>query len=172
MVKGKTMKHSQRAMRIALLFSCALLCQVSIVGMFSAQAKPQQRSPFRYVIYDKSYLNEDGNSELRLHVLMERVAFSEDNLRFLFQLILKRFPTGKHISVYVNTDIKQTKTPEEVETLPSDSDKGDYSFRESPTAFLLKNGDNELIRYNQYPTDGRWRTIILKGRDPMNSKSN
>lgn len=75
------------------------------------------RSPFRYVIVAgvsdlEKYVNRFDDS-LSLEVLMEDRSFNERNLRQLFELISKRFPNQKLLSIDVYTTLDAIKTPEE-----------------------------------------------------------
>jgi hypothetical protein len=88
----------------------------SILALSHPQSGPPQQNqvavpqpPFRYVILKKTLLH---NGRV-LIVLMEAEHFSEDNLRELFKLLSKRFPTPGELHVGVFTNLSQLPTPEE-----------------------------------------------------------
>lgn len=154
--------------RIGLL----LLMQVFVI--VPSQNASQRRlhethtAPFRYVICG----NEMGAIGSRqVTVLLDPVAFTEENLKKLFYLVAKRFPEPAPLLVWVKTSLWQIETPEENE-LPKMSDVGDDPHSDQfPQALLMRTNGNELFRYSsdEKPPYRRLKTVILKGRDPFDT---
>ena len=121
-------------------------------------------SPFRYVIVagvtklDK-YVNRFDDS-LSMEVLVEDKAFNEKNLRELFGLLSKRFPSQNVLSAWVYTSIDAIKTPEENDH--SDLKGPIKNYRQFKYAFFSRrpNKCDSFITY-AYPGEEE-ETINLK----------
>lgn len=97
------------------------VCLLAIV--FSSISKAQNiglaknnSTNFRYLIaFDNVGKIDEDNKRLGrgLIVLIEKSAFTEENLKTLYGLLTKRFIDTNTLTVVVETDINQIPTPEE-----------------------------------------------------------
>ena len=153
-----------------------LVCAVNIGVLPDERTRATQtdandktfRSPFRYVIAS----NEIDDKERGIDVVMERKAFSEQNLKLLYQLLANRFPIPYDMTVFCYTDLEDIPTPEErdgpISTPPEGPGPRTTTRRASakmaghpqPLAVFLRNEANECIRYRYFPTPkskpGEW----------------
>jgi hypothetical protein len=136
------------------------------------QKSEQTSKEFRYVIISESVEDADDPDIARrnVEVLLDERAFSEETLKRLFDLCSLRFPKPDWMFVWVSTNLKQVATPEERD-LPSVSEsKGNPESDKYHWAVLIRDGDNELFRYNPNPPSPEIKTVILKGAHPFASK--
>jgi len=152
-------------------------------------------SSFRYVIIYNEVVDavhnldssRTGPKQRFVDVLMQEEAFSEENLRTLYQSISKRFPEPQHLSVSVVTNISDTETPDEHEgphssesgpPTPPKSNSGPSSDItvasngiEHPRATFIRTDKAEMIRY-RYPTPKgvKLGEIVLRGPDSEKTK--
>ena len=129
----------------------------------------QPRPRFRYAIVESGLLH---NGRL-LFVLIDAEAYSEQNLRELFQLVSKRFPQPVQLWITVCTNLRQIPTPEEIDYLSAHPD--DNSIIESldvekyPGAEYARSKEAEYFEYS--PGAGQpKKTIIMAGKDPTRPK--
>lgn len=71
------------------------------------------RSPVRYVVVYKE-INEDTNNRM-IDVLIAEQQYNQKNLKAVFDLIKKRFPSPDYLSINVHTSLATIETPEERE---------------------------------------------------------
>ncbi len=143
---------------------CAILSVIFLL-LASGEAKPPSwqgknlgrvdsaslpyRSKFRYVIAYNLIdpLGPNSTERRSIGVLMEPAAFTEDNLKLLFELVSKRFPDPTLMYVDVFTDLEDIATPEEQES-PAMSELPSSQERiPRVQASFIRNGTNRLIRY-------------------------
>ena len=145
---------------------------------FNMSPKPQDRkiderhiSEFRYIITSNEVDERFTTHSRSVGVLMDKDAFTEENLTKLYKLISKRFPEPNWLYVWVNTSLWQVDTPEEA-NLGRFSERGyDPHDDQYPSALLMRVNDNEFFRYSpEGPPYFKMKTVILKGVDPFNSK--
>jgi hypothetical protein len=127
------------------------------------------RSPFRYAIVR----NEVAKTHpvRQVGILMEEGAFTEENLRFVYQLVVKRFPEPYEMDIWVYTSLVDVPTPEEVDAGGRSEMKNPPPVSGRPTAVSVRNDYNEYINY-YYPTpkgqeNGR---IVIRAPEKQNSK--
>ena len=93
----------------------------------------QYLSPVRYVIvYDD--IIKLAFDERRIEILMEANQYNEENLKTIFELVKKRFPSPLALSIKVHTSLKTIETPEEREKADSSEGRFPYSPWEYKTA--------------------------------------
>src|SRR4051812_10817434 len=156
------------------------LILIELVGFTGGFSKPtnvhkgrpfvvQPRPRFRYAIVESGLLH---NGRL-LFVLIDAEAYSEQNLRELFQLVSKRFPQPTELWITVCTNLRQIPTPEEIDYLSAHPD--DNSIIESldvakyPSAEYARSKQAEYFEYS--PGAGQpKKTIIIAGKDPTSPK--
>jgi len=127
------------------------------------------RRPFRYIIYLNEVSDDNGPQERSryLEVLLDRKAYSEKTLRELFHLLSERFPTPANMDVQVFTSIEQVPAPEEM-GMGSSEQPDNPRVEKHPSAFMIRQGGNEIIRYfYRYPYRVE-RTVVIKGKDLIN----
>jgi hypothetical protein len=128
--------------------------------------------PFRYIILSNSVDDEKTPelAERRVSVLLDDESFSEETLKKLFRLLAKRFPKPEWMVITVHTSLKQVPTPEE-EDLGSVSEADQQpDYFNYHWAVLIRDKDNELFRYNPNPSVREIKTVIMRGRDPYNTR--
>lgn len=152
-------------LRLCLLF----LLQTSALAIQQEQrVYERHNAPFRYVICGNT-ISPVG--ERKIIVLLDPVAFSEDNLKKVYFFVAKRFPEPADLSVWVYTSLWQVETPEEAE-IPHISDIGDDPHNNQfQYALLMRVRGNELFRYSsdEKPPYRRLKTVIITGRDPFDA---
>ena len=159
------MKNTFSSGRVMLLLAFLAVGFVTAAGQ--RVNTPEKRnlfvSPFRYVIIENRVEKDPNTTETRLvvEVLLDRKAFSEENLRVLFKLISRRFPDAEVLDAWVYTSLEQAPTPEERdEGTTSESQKG-------PTtrhywAFYLRSVECEYFRYSPLADKSNIRTVQLR----------
>jgi hypothetical protein len=165
----------RRILFITLLHICLLL--QSTQALYSRSAPQDRRiderhiSDFRYIIFSNEVDKRFKEHTRNVGVLMDKDAFTEDNLKKLYALISKRFSEPSWLRVWVRTSLWDIATPEEAE-LPNISERGfDPHDEQWPWALLIRVDDNELFRYSsEGPPYLKMKTVILKGVDPFGTK--
>ena len=150
---------------ILLLLTCCLL--TSGQKLYGQDNREANSSSFRYVIIENR-LDEDANpGEKRrvVEVLLDRRAFSEKNLRILFQLVSKRFADDDLLDVWVHTSLEQAPTPEERDAGATSEDP-DESTKHFYWAWYLRSSDDEFFRYSPRNDKSGNRLIQLKSKGP------
>ncbi|MEK6299509.1 MAG: hypothetical protein AABO41_02210 [Acidobacteriota bacterium] len=128
----------------------------------AGEDRPQ--SKFRYVIL---YDSVDPNlSQRYVEVLLDESAFREETLKELFALVSKRYRRPEWMFVRVATSLRQVATPEERDWPNISESRVVPEPDPHPSAILLRQDGNELIRYTPSPPDAKQRTVILRGKDP------
>ena len=127
------------------------------------------RSPFRYTIVRNEIAK--AHPVRQAGILMEEGAFTEENLRHLYQLVVKRFPEPSQIDIWVYTSLVDVPTPEEVDAGGMSEMKNPPPMSGRPTAVCVRNDYNEYINY-YYATpraqeNGR---IVIRAPEKQNSK--
>ena len=109
------------------------------------------RSKFRYVVvYSELERSvKKGKYDTRfVDVLIDKRAFSVQNLRILFDLLSKRFPKPHTLFVTVYTDLEDIETPEEHE-------RGRFS--ETTDSTDLPNEQDTAI----FTREGRTKNVVI-----------
>jgi hypothetical protein len=112
----------------------------------SAQLGIYKSSPFRYVIVH----NEVAKTyQIRqVWVLMEEKAFTEDNLRVLYQLVVKRYPEPSSMDVTVLSNLEDVATPEEADNaIGYSEEKNPPKYSGAPNAVFVRHSYAEFINY-------------------------
>jgi hypothetical protein len=156
-----------------------LVCAVNIGILPDERTRAMQtdaddktfRSPFRYVIASNEIDDRFNEKSRGIDVVMDRKAFSEQNLKLLYQLLAKRFPIPYDMTVFCYTDLEDIPTPEERDGPISTPPEGPglrtttrvsakMAGHPHPLAVFLRNEANECIRYKYFPTPksmpGEW----------------
>src|SRR5688572_28362400 len=129
------------------VFVLLLLVSTGLGQGKRAESPSFQFSPFRYVIIENRIEKDDSETSRIVEVLLEERAFSEQNLRILFELLSKRFPTEDSLHVRVHTSLDQAPTPEE-------RDEGGTSGNPEPSrrkyywAVYVRSDYDEHFRYS------------------------
>ena len=125
---------------------------------------------FDYLIYANDLVSPE-NPELcrrNLYVLMDENAFNEGNLRELFSVLSDAFPEPRRFGVTVNTSLAQVRPmgpsrgSEQPE--PPNADKHHW-------ARYRRDREDEFFRYIANPPEGKWTTVIIRGKDPAAAQS-
>ena len=106
---GKMNLYTRLEIKTALVLLIALAF-LPVWGQKGKQSGNVKSPPLRYVFIENRI--DDGGDRRILQVLMDEKAFSERNLRILFELIGKRFPNDDLV-VSVFTSLEDAPTPEE-----------------------------------------------------------
>lgn len=133
------------------------------------------RSPFRYVITSNDVVGRGRKrrgSYRTVGVLLEEKAFSEENLKVLFNLLTRRFVQPNDMNVWVSTNLEQIPTPEESEAGARSEAPDSPTLDRYPTALFIRKHGNELFRYTPNPPSTEVKTVILKGRDLQAARIN
>jgi hypothetical protein len=127
------------------------------------------RSPFRYAIIGNEVAK--ARPVRQVGILMEEGAFTEENLRVVYQLIVKRFPKPYQMNVWVYTSLIDVPTPEETDAGGQSEMKNPPPESGRPTAVCVRNYYNEYINY-YYPTPtGQGKgEIVLRAPEKHHSK--
>lgn len=143
-------------------------------GRYMLQGSDQRRSsrvPFRYVIISNEVNGKPSapNDGYRyVEVLLDDRAFSESNLKELFKLVSRRFPTPRVLHVQVYTSLEDVETPEERDAGRASEGPDDPSADRYHRAFYLRDADgDEWFSYNPNPPSREIRTVVLKGSNPQ-----
>jgi hypothetical protein len=175
-----------------------------ITGFNNGIQKPSTQETtgpsFRYVIIYNEVVDavkdldstRTGTKQRFVDILMEEDAFKEQNLRFLYESVSRRFPEPQLLNVSVVTNLCDTETPEEHEGPRTSEPEGPapvedraklsssaetFNAVEHPRAVFIRTGDTEMIRY-RYPTPkgAKQGEIVLRhaeqGKTRQNSKPN
>lgn len=159
---------------------CGVVLMLASNSVLSRQAsRPQSdndikehTTSFRYIIFGDS-VDETGGSESAertVQVLLDDKAFSEETLRTLLRFISRRYPRPDWMTVWVLTNLKQIRTPEEEDRGRVSGTKSDPEFYQHHRALLIRHNGNELFRYNPNPPSPEMKTVIINGRDPQGPK--
>jgi hypothetical protein len=115
------------------------------------------RSSIRYIIIYNE-VSKTTYPTRNVEILMEESAFNEENLKQLFELLDKRFPTPENLFVTVHTSIRTIDTPEE-------RDIGNYSLEAGRlTDEINKHKDAFFIRYENGYRRIRYTTSLSPKR--------
>jgi hypothetical protein len=155
------------------ILCCALfvlLTSAPISACYANQAQQEmvpklERVDFHYVIFKNSLTKPDAPTDgiRNISLLLDEDAFTETNLRKLFQVISKAIPQPERLILMVYTSVKQVYTPE-------------YTMSGAPTppeyynhhrAIYSRGKENEFFRYTLTPTNTNrdLKTVILRGKD-------
>jgi len=107
------------------------------------------RSPFRYVIVRNDFVK--AASIRQVGILMEDDDFTEENLKSIYQLVVKRFPEPYDMNIEVYTSLVDAPTPEEIDGGGMSEMKNPPPASGRPTAVVIRNPNGEFINY-YYPT--------------------
>lgn len=162
---------SNTTVRRAITFSViSVLVALGAFGTGAAQFRLGTSSPFRYVIVHNEVAK--AASVRQVWVLMEQEAFTKENLKTLYQLVVKRYPQPYTMNIWVFTNLDDVSAPEE-----ADDDHGESEVKDgrplsgAPTAVCVRNPYNEYINYFDYRPNGQGHgKIIVRG--PEKQKSN
>jgi hypothetical protein len=164
-------------------------------GSYKTPQKQERTAPsFRYVIVFNDVVdavhevdpNRTGPKQRFVDVLIDKEAFTEENLKLLYQSLSNRFPDPQLLSVSVATSLSDIETPEEHEGPHSSEPEGPAprqregspsSTRQTPSAIgnphaiFIRTAVTEFIRY-WYPTPKgeKQDEIVLRGADPEKTK--
>ena len=144
-----------------------------LVGISAQESRSRafapDRSPFRYVLISDAVVAQENETSQRgsryITVLMDGTAFSEPNLKILFELISKRHLKSVRLIVDVYTSLQQVKTPEEMDIASVSEQPYDTSLDRYPRAAYVRHGGDEFFRYTKHPPDPAMTTIVLRGSD-------
>jgi len=145
-----------------LVFLLFLAC-LQISGQSLQDDRKTSESHFRYVIIENR-LDEDTKTEDKrrvVEVLLDKKAFSERNLRLLFQLVSKRFADDELLDVWVHTSLEQAPTPEERDKGGTSEDP-DRSTKRDYWAAYLRSTDDEYFRYSPPKDKSDIKTIQIR----------
>jgi hypothetical protein len=100
---------------------------------------------------------------------MDPRAFSEKNLRELFNLVARRFPDPEELHVGAFTSLDQLPTPEEQDyMLKTNTDWLPFmdQIEKQPGAVYARKGGSEGFKYSS--ANGKPKTtVIMKGNNPF-----
>ena len=166
-----------------------------IEGSYRTSSRQKRTAPsFRYVIAFNDIVdavhevdpNRTGPKQRFVDVLIEKEAFTEENLKSLYQSLSNRFPDPQSLIVSVATSLSDIETPEEHEGPGSSECEGPAPRRrdgppssttqnpgaiEHPHAIFIRNAVTELIRY-WYPTPKgeKQYEIVLRSAGPEKTR--
>ncbi len=158
-VRGKSISNL-----ISLIVMLALCTHIAF-GQARENLANRPSPHFRYVIVFDGPLH---NGRL-VEVLMESGAFSEKNLRELFDHLVTRFADPEELYVGVFTSLDQLPTPEEQDYMVRSGD--DWlpfmaQVEKQPNAVFKRFKGNEGLKYSF--GDGKpAKILILKGNNPF-----
>jgi hypothetical protein len=133
-----------------------------------AQAKVPFRSDFRYIVLSTE-VRSFGDVKVRgVVVLLDEAAFSEDNLRRLFELLSKRYPDPEWMDAHVLTSLEQVQTPEEHDVYGNASIQGGFGnlirYNDFNRAIFFRYGEKQFFRYTSNLGSGEnLKTVVIKG---------
>ena len=139
----------------------------------AAQYRLHTSSSFRYAIV-RSEVSKALPAR-QVWVLMEERAFTEENLKSLYQFVVKRFPEPYQMDIWVYTSLQDVPTPEE-----ADSDEGMSEVKDAPplsgapTAVCVRNEKTEYINYFFPRSEGprTWKNHHSRPRKTKMKSSN
>lgn len=147
------------------------------LGASTTTAAPQKKQPvfrseFRYVILSNDIESVGRKYRTRsIEVLLDPNAFSEPNLRDLFELLLNRYPKPDWMFVDVVTNLEQVATPEEAERDITMSHTDNHpEFDKYNNAILIRQGKDEFFRYTIKAPGTEMNTVVIKGCDAATKK--
>lgn len=123
----------------------------------------QFSSPFRYIIFS-NLTEEDLNLDIpqrRLEILIDKKAFSLQNLKLLFRLQAKRFPLPNRLEIIVHTSLATIETPEEIETMSDHTSREKYYDYNKTALYFRDDNGVESITYRYGSPSGFWEKIII-----------
>lgn len=132
------------------------------------EIKRQQkfRSPFRYIIVSNITEKELELTipQRRLEILMDEKAFSEKNLKLLFNLLEKRFPLPIPLEIIVHISLATIETPEEKE-MATDGNRLFDEIESHKSAQYVRFSDGKkgfIYRFDHPPYS---KSIVLKNNE-------
>jgi hypothetical protein len=108
-------------------------------------------------------LGEKGARNVQ--VLLDDAAFSENTLKELFSLLIKRYPEPDWIYVWVVTSLHQVATPEEADLPQLSESNSNPDYDKYHHAVLIKQGEDEFFRYFPNPPSAQMKTVVIRGID-------
>lgn len=152
-------------------------------GMGDRAAQPETdqgypaKTPFRYVIIRDHILAgltypEMGKLRVRgVDVLLDPKSFSESTLRQLVELLSKRFSDPEDLFVNIYTNLDDTSTPEEAESIgpptavevPTGSPL-DFPLPKHAWARFVRNSEVERLDYDPKVPGQEFKTIKLRDK--------
>jgi len=151
---------------------------LSVCGSTAAKAEKEEvatqyrlrtSSSFRYAIVRNEIAK--ARPVRQVWVLMEERAFTEKNLKSLYQLVIKRYPEPYQMDIGVYTSLADVPTPEEADE-PGESEVKDAPpLSGAPTAVCVRNDYNEYINF-YYPTPKGQEhgQIVIRAPEKQKSK--
>jgi len=149
-----------RAISIVFCVCFAWLC-VSGQNGSTNRLLVRQGSPFHYSVIDNTYepaVNRNDKPSRRIEVLLDKAAFSRENLVALFKLLMKRHPRPTSLIIDVFTDPADIETPEEISAGKTSEEKG--GELKSDNALFIRNG-NRMFFY-MYFINGDFDQVEMK----------
>jgi len=146
------MQDKTKAVLVILVFILTLSGSMAAINgkaETAAQYRLHTSSSFRYAVVH----NEVAKAlpVRQVWVLMEDKAFTEENLKSLFELVIKRFPEPYEMNIWVYTNLADVPTPEEADEGGMSEVKDAPPLSGAPTAVCVRNDKTEYINYF-YPT--------------------
>ena len=125
------------------------------------ESVPLGKVEFHYIIFGNVVRNFGGpesEATRSINVLIEEKAFSEDGIKKLFRVLAKGYALPTSLRIYVVTSLEQTHNPGR----PRGSDEPDLpAYYEHYWATYIRNGKEELLRYNPKPPSREIKTLSL-----------
>jgi hypothetical protein len=140
-----------------MIVGLALELVLSSTGIVTAKNAKEQSTPqhdvtwhfFHYAIV-RNYVSH-GTGVIPpvrdVIVLMEERAFTEENLKSLYDRLTTRFPDPYEMDVWVYTNLLDVPTPEQMDAGGTSETKDALPESGSPTAVFVRNDYNEYINY-------------------------
>jgi hypothetical protein len=125
----------------------------------TAQFRLRTSSSFRYAIVRNEVAKALPTRQV--WVLMEERAFTEENLKSLYQLVIKRYPEPYDLNIWVYTKLEDVPTPEEAEEGGMSEVKDSPALSGAPTAVCVRNERTEYINYFYPAPKGQARGKIV-----------
>ncbi|MCW5971677.1 MAG: hypothetical protein KIT57_24495 [Blastocatellales bacterium] len=159
---------------------CAVLAYADIpidINAASIVYKPQQpdakKSPFRYIIVNnvvsEAFNTDPATGRRNVLVLLDDIAFTEENLRTLFNLVMARFPMPQALGIIVCTSLEDIKTPEEAD-MPIVRGAPPSPENYYKAYFFRDTKGNEWFTYNPTPPSPDSTVVVMKGKSPYPPK--
>jgi hypothetical protein len=135
----------------------------------AAQFRLRTTSTFRYVIVRNEVAK--ARPVRQVWVLMEEKAFTEENLKFLYQLVTKRYPEPYQMDIWVYTSLADVPTPEEADEPGMSEVKDAPPLSGFPIAICVRNDYNEYINfYYPSPKGQEHGQIVIRPPEKQKSK--
>jgi hypothetical protein len=123
---------------------------------------------FKYVVVQNSVTKERNASDdtREMWIFLDERAFSEENLRLLFEHVGKKYSSPGKLYVWVETHWDDVPN--------SDLDCKGYAISEGPDradekdhhrATYFRTAEVELFRYNPKLKSSEIKTVVLRGKD-------